>query len=90
MKGKKGSRSDRLPFQKDAISAYRKMAKHVDKINMARRHLDPIEWGQAFKKLLAERGVVRGKGKRNELTSATVAEVADELGVAERTAEQRV
>src|SRR3990167_1212086 len=27
---------------------------HVIKLNMARRHLEPYEWGQAFKRLLAE------------------------------------
>jgi hypothetical protein len=58
---------------------------HVIKMNMARRHLDPIEWGQAFKRLLEERGVQRGKGKVNQHTvaSATVAEVAAELGVSQ-------
>ena len=40
--------------------------------------------------LLAERGVERGKGKRNDMTSATVAEVAAELGVPQRTAERRL
>ena len=65
---------------------------HVIKMNMARRHLDPIEWGQAFKRLLEERGVQRGKGKVNQHTvaSATVAEAAAELGVPERTARHRL
>src|SRR5260370_23501854 len=60
---------------------------HAIKMNLARRHLDPVRWGQAFVLLLQERGVQTGQGARNDLaTSATVAEVAQELGVAHRTA----
>ncbi len=46
----------------------------------------------AFKKLLAERGVVRASGATNRHTStcATVALVAEELGVPERTAKHRM
>jgi 16S rRNA G966 N2-methylase RsmD len=64
---------------------------HVIKLNLARRHLDPVRWGRAFKQLLQERGVQTGQGSRNDTaTSATVAEVAAELGVPERTARYRV
>jgi len=63
---------------------------HVFKVNLARRHLEPVEWGQAFKRLLAERGVVRKRGPKAETISATVAEIANELGVAERTARHRM
>src|SRR5262249_42384430 len=35
---------------------------HVLKINLARRHLDPLRWGQIFKMLLEERGVQTGQG----------------------------
>lgn len=64
---------------------------HVIKINMARRHLEPHEWGAAFKRLLAERGVRRGKGSRNDKgTSPTIGEVAAELGVAESVAYHRL
>jgi len=64
---------------------------HAIKMNLARRHLDPVRWGQAFALLLQERGIATGQGSRNDLTtSATVAEVAQELGVAERTAYHRL
>jgi len=64
---------------------------HAIKMNLARRHLDPVRWGHAFALLLQERGVNTGRGARNDLsTSATVAEVAQELGVAERTAYHRL
>jgi SAM-dependent methyltransferase len=68
----------------------REKREHAILMNLARRHLDPIRWGLAFKMLLDERGVGRGQGARNDQTSATVAEVAGELGVAERTARHRM
>jgi N6-adenosine-specific RNA methylase IME4 len=65
---------------------------HVIKINLARRHVDAIRWGRTFALLLEERGIPIGKGKVNQHTraSATVAEAAAEVGVAERTARARV
>lgn len=67
---------------------------HVIKINMARRHLEPYEWGLAFKRLLEERGVVRGKGgdRKSKATIAldSVESLATELGVPERTAKHRL
>lgn len=64
---------------------------HVLKLNLARRHLDPLRWGKAFAKLLVVKGVKRGSGARNDLaTSATIAEVAKECGVSQRTAEYRL
>ena len=63
---------------------------HVIKINLARRHFDPVRWGQAFALLLEERGGKAKQGARNDRTSATVAEVAAELGVPERTAQRRL
>ena len=64
---------------------------HVIKLNLARRHLAPHEWGKVFAQLLDVRGIERGQGARNDNgTSATVAEVADELGVPERTARHRL
>jgi N6-adenosine-specific RNA methylase IME4 len=63
---------------------------HVIKINLARRHFDAIRWGRAFARLLEERGIHKGQGARNDHTSATVAEVAAEVGVPERTARARV
>lgn len=64
---------------------------HVIKLNLARRHLDPIRWAKVFAMLLAERGIATGQGARNDrATSATVAEVAAELGVPARTARDRL
>jgi N6-adenosine-specific RNA methylase IME4 len=63
---------------------------HVIKINLARRQLEAIRWGRAFALLLEERGIKNGQGARNDHTSATVAEVAAEVGVPERTARARV
>ena len=56
----------------------REKRRHVLKLNLARRHLAPHDWGQAFLMLLEERGVKRGRGSRNDLTSAKFAEVASE------------
>jgi N6-adenosine-specific RNA methylase IME4 len=65
---------------------------HVIKLNLCRRHLDPLRWGQAFKMLLEERGAKHGKGAGNRHTSrtATVAVLAKEVGVTVRTAERRL
>ncbi len=63
---------------------------HVIMLNLARRHLGPIEWGQAFGKLLATKGVDRGKGANQGELSATVAECAESLGVRARTARHRM
>lgn len=67
---------------------------HVIKLNLARRHLDPLRWGQAFRLLLEVRGVKRGRGKGDphakESKTATVAVLAEETGVSERTARHRV
>ena len=63
---------------------------HVIKLNLARRHLEPWQWGQAFKLLLEERGVKRGRGKNQGELSETVSECAAELGVEERTARNRL
>ena len=67
---------------------------HVLKINLARRHLEPHEWGKIFKMMLDERGGKRGKGGDRKST-ATVAvdtqeSLAKELGVPLRTAEHRL
>jgi N6-adenosine-specific RNA methylase IME4/ParB-like chromosome segregation protein Spo0J len=64
---------------------------HVIKLNLARRHLEPWQWGLGFKMLLETKGVERGQGKRNDKkTSETVSEVAGDLGVEERTARNRL
>jgi site-specific DNA-methyltransferase (adenine-specific) len=65
---------------------------HAIKMNLARRHLDPLRWGQAFRLLLEERGIPTGRGKVNQYTraSSTVEEAAAELGVPWQTARHRV
>lgn len=63
---------------------------HVLKINLLHRQLGPIGWAIAFRHLAEERGVKLGQGQRNGRTSATVAEVAIELGVSPRTARWRL
>jgi len=63
---------------------------HVLKMNLLRRNLGPIAWAEAFRRLAAVRGARLERGARNDRTSATVAEVAAELGVAPRTARYRL
>jgi hypothetical protein len=64
-------------------------AEHVLALNLRRRHLDPATWGALFEQLCAARGVRVGQGVRNA-TSASMSEVAAELGVSDRTARRRV
>lgn len=63
---------------------------HALTLNLTRRQLGPKSWGDAFRELLETRGVKTGSGARNDSTSATVAEVAKERGVSERTARNRM
>lgn len=63
---------------------------HVIKLNLARRHLEPWQWGQAFAMLLEAKGVERKQGARNDLTSSTLDEVAKEVGVPPETARKRL
>lgn len=66
---------------------------HVLALNMARRHLLPHQWGSACKKLLEVRGVKTGQGssaEKRHSQSATIADIAKELGVPERTARSRI
>lgn len=72
------------------FASEREKREHVLMANMARRQLDPVSWARAFAQLLEVRGVQRAQGARNDRTSATVAEVAKELGVPERTARRRM
>ena len=62
--------------------------------NLARWHLEPWQWGQAFKQLLEEEGVRRGKGGDRRSTETvsvdTVKGLAADLGVDERTARNRL
>ena len=64
---------------------------HVLKINLVRRHLDPVRWGLAFQKLLEEKGVHAERGpKPDGSISLTVSEIAAEVGVPASTARRRV
>jgi hypothetical protein len=63
---------------------------HCCLANLCRRHLADWQWGKAFKQLCEQKGARLGQGARNDKTSATVAEVAKEIGIPTRTAERRV
>jgi N6-adenosine-specific RNA methylase IME4/ParB-like chromosome segregation protein Spo0J len=66
---------------------------HVIKLNLARRHLDPLRWGRAFKLLCEVREIATGQGSsaaKRHSQSATVADLATELGVPPRTARDRM
>lgn len=63
---------------------------HVISLNLKRRHLDAVTWGEFFVRYAEAKGVQLGQGSRNDRTSATVAEVAQDLGVPERTARFRL
>lgn len=65
---------------------------HVIKLNLARRHMDAVRWGKAFAMLLKVRGVRTSRGPKpaDASNSATVAELATEVGVPERTARHRL
>lgn len=62
---------------------------HALLLNMVRRQLGPIAWANAFDRLLTARGVSRRRGPKRGV-SATVAEIAAELGVSDRTARNRL
>jgi site-specific DNA-methyltransferase (adenine-specific) len=62
---------------------------HALKLNLLRRQMDDEAWSAAFERLAEARGVRLTQGARNDSTSATVAEVAAELGISERTARVR-
>ncbi len=69
---------------------------HVVKVNLCRRHLDAVAWGQLFAKLLAVKGVKRGRGgdrksaKSKDQSDTLIRDVAEELGVPEVTAKRRL
>ena len=42
---------------------------HVIKLNLARRHLEPCQWGAAFKMLLDTKGVKRGQGSSAKINA---------------------
>ncbi len=63
---------------------------HIIKLNLCRRHLDPWQWGQAFKKLLEVRGVKLGRGANQGNFRQELPKVCEEVGVPERTARHRM
>lgn len=65
---------------------------HVLKLNLLRRHLGPVSWADGFRRLAEVRGVELGKRgpKPAGANSATVAELAQEVGVPVRTANHRL
>ena len=60
---------------------------HIIKLNLCRRQLDPMRWGQLFRKLLKVRGVERKPGPKD---ADTVSAIAKQVGVDPRTARRRV
>lgn len=65
---------------------------HVIMLNLARRHLEPYQWGLMFKKYLAAKGVKRGSGgdRTGKKQTVTVSVCAKECGVDDRTARRRL
>ncbi len=59
-------------------------------LNLKRRHLDAVTWGEMFLRYAEARGLRLEERARNDLTGAHVAAVAAELGVKARTAAYRV
>lgn len=60
-------------------------------LNLKRRHLGQIAWAEAFRLLAQEHGVeLGGKGGRPAANRATVARLAEEVGVPVRTAQYRL
>jgi hypothetical protein len=67
------------------------MRKHALTLNLMRRHLGPISWAEGFKKLAEVRGMRLGSGKGDPSgRAATVAALAEEVGVPDRTAQYRM
>jgi site-specific DNA-methyltransferase (adenine-specific) len=64
---------------------------HILKINLLRRHLGEIGWAEAFTKLAEVRGVKLGEThNRHTPRAATVAALAAEVGISDRTARYRL
>ena len=61
------------------------------KANLLRRHVGPLQWARAFQKLMEVRHMRRkAKHNRHTPTAATIAGLAEEVGVKERTARDRL
>ncbi len=63
---------------------------HVVALNLKRRHLDPVTWGEFFIRYVESRGTRSGiQGRQPEKTD-TVSVLARELGLSDRTARRRM
>jgi len=62
---------------------------HALRMNLLRRHLGPVEWASAFRKLAEARGIRVGSGRQGGRAD-TLAVLSAELGVAPRTARRRL
>src|SRR5712691_8651906 len=61
------------------------------KMNLLRRHVGPLQWARAFSRLMQARGISRRrKHNRHTPRPATIAALAAEVGVKERTARDRL
>jgi ParB-like chromosome segregation protein Spo0J len=63
---------------------------HVLKLNLLRRHLGPVSWAEAFTRLAELRGVRVDKQGRQKAKTDTMAVLAAEAGVSERTARRKL
>lgn len=63
---------------------------HALRLNLLRRHLGPVEWAHAFRRLAETRGIRLGSQGRQGGKTDSVAVFAAELGVSPRTARRRL
>jgi site-specific DNA-methyltransferase (adenine-specific) len=63
---------------------------HALRLNLLRRHLGPVEWAHAFRRLAEARGIRLGVPGRQGRKADSVAVFAAELGVSPRTARRRL
>ena len=63
---------------------------HALRLNLLRRHLGPVEWAHAFRRLAEARGIRLGSQGRQGGKTDSVAVFAAELGVTPRTARRRL
>ena len=63
---------------------------HALRLNLLRRHLGPVEWAHAFRRLAEARGIRLGSQGRQGGKTDSVAVFAAELGVSPRTARRRL
>jgi len=79
------------PIKFRTFASDRDRTDHALTLNLMRRPRGPISWAASFKKLAENRGVKLGRGKGDPTgKTATVAVLADEVGVKERTARYRM